>query len=187
MNVQLDLRMNKSEFLAWVRTHEGRYELAENRVVMMTGGSRGHAVIVRRLATALERRLDVNRWTVLTSDFGVDLGPSTVRYPDVVVDVIGGQFTDLTATAPTLIAEVLSPSSAKDDLGAKAADYVRLPSLLVYLALAQDQAKAWVWTRDAAGFSPTPHVVAGNSALIQISALAIELPLLEIYAGVATR
>jgi len=187
MNVQLDLRMHKSEFLAWVQAHEGRYELAENRVVMMTGGSRGHALIVRRLATALERRLDGNRWAVLTSDFGVDLGPSTVRYPDVVVDVIGGQLTDLTATALTLIAEVLSPFLAKDDLGAKAADCVRLPSLLVYLALAQDEAKAWVWTRDAAEFSPTPNLVADNNALIQISALQIELPLPEIYAGVATR
>ncbi len=186
MNVQLDFRMHKSEFLAWVQAHEGRYELAENRVVMMTGGSRGHAIIVRRLASALERRLDGNRWTVLTSDFGVDLGPSTVRYPDVVVDVIGGQFTDLSATAPTLIAEVLSPSSAKDDLGAKAADYVRVPSLLVYLALAQDQAKAWVWTRDAARFPPTPNLIAGDNALIQIPALDIELPLSEIYAGVAT-
>src|SRR6202166_4357268 len=113
MNVQLELRMDKPAFLTWVQAHEGRYELAENRVVMMTGGSRGHAIIVRRLATPLERGLENKQWTVLTSDFGVDLGPSTVRYPDVVVDVVGGQITDLTATAPTLIAEVLTHSSAK--------------------------------------------------------------------------
>jgi Uma2 family endonuclease len=112
MNIQLDLRMGKSEFLTWVQAHEGRYELTGSRVVMMTGGSRGHAIVVRRLAAALEKRLDGNRWTVLTSDFGVDLGPSTVRYPDVVVDVAGGRFKDLTATAPVLIAEVISPSSA---------------------------------------------------------------------------
>src|SRR5215468_9360324 len=105
MNIQLDLRMDKSEFLTWVQAHEGRYELVGSRVVMMTGGSRGHAILVRRLAAALEKRLDSSRWTVLTSDFGVDVGPSTVRYPDVVVDVAGGRFKDLTATAPVLIAE----------------------------------------------------------------------------------
>ncbi len=32
MNIQLDLRMGKSEFLTWVQAHEGRYELAGSRV-----------------------------------------------------------------------------------------------------------------------------------------------------------
>jgi Uma2 family endonuclease len=184
MNVQLDLRMDKSEFLAWVQAHEGRYELAGNRVVMMTGGSRGHAIITRRLASALEKRLDRRRWTVLTSDFGVDLGPSTVRYPDVVVDAAGGQLKDLTATAPALIAEVISPSSAKDDLGAKAAEYVRLPSLSAYLVLAQDEPKAWVWVRGTAGFPPAPIPVTGLDATVEIAALGLDLPLSEIYSGI---
>jgi Uma2 family endonuclease len=185
MRIQLDLRMGKSEFLTWVQAHEGRYELAGSRVVMMTGASRGHAILVRRLAAALEKRLDSNQWTVLTSDFGVDLGPSTVRYPDVVVDVAGGRFKDLTATAPAVIAEVISPSSAKDDLGVKADEYVRLPSLSAYLVLAQDEPKARVWLRGAAGFSPEPKIIEGLDAVIEIASLAINLPLAEIYAGVA--
>ena len=37
-------------------------------------------------------------------DFAVDLGRKTVRYPDVVVDAVGGGDKDLTATAPVLIA-----------------------------------------------------------------------------------
>ena len=183
MNVQLDLRMDKPAFLTWVQAHEGRYELAGNRVVMTTGGSRGHAILVRRLAAALEKRLEGNRWTVLTSDFGVDVGPSTVRYPDVVVDVAGGRFKDLTATAPVLIAEVISPSSAKDDLGATADEYLRLPSLLGYLVLAQEEAKTLVWVRGAGGFSPEPKVVEGQTAVIEIASLGIDLALAEIYAG----
>jgi Uma2 family endonuclease len=151
---------------------------------MMTGGSRGHAILVRRLAAALEKRLDGGKWTVLTSDFGVDVGPSTVRYPDVVVDVAGGKFKDLTATAPTLIAEVVSPSSARDDLGAKAGEYLRLPSLSAYLVLAQDEPRARVWARGPAGFSPEPKVLDGDDAVIEIASLGIDLSLGEIYAGV---
>jgi Uma2 family endonuclease len=181
MNVQPNLRMDKPEFLAWVQGREGRYELAGSRVVMMTGGSRGHAIIMRRFAAALEKRLDGTRWTVLISDFGVDLGPSTIRYPDVVVDVAGGLLKDLTATAPTLIAEVLSPSSVKDDLGAKAAEYLQLSSLSAYLVLAQDVPKTWAWVRGVAGFSPDPTVVAGHGGMIEIAALGIEVPLSEIY------
>ena len=145
MNVQLNLRMVKATFLTWVQEREERYELEKGRVMMMTGGSRRHGIITRRLATALERCLDVHQWTVLTSDFGVDLGPSTIRYPDVVVDAAGGQLKDLTATAPTLVVEVTSPSSARDDLGPKADEYVQLPSLSAYLVFAHDAAKAWIW------------------------------------------
>jgi Uma2 family endonuclease len=187
MNVQLDLRMDKSEFLTWMQAHEGHYELAGSRVVMMTGGSRGHAILVRRIAAALEKRLDAKRWTVLTSDFGVDLGPSTVRYPDVVVDVAGGQFKDLTATAPAVIAEVLSPSSIKDDLRPKADEYVRLPSLSAYLVLAQDEPKAWLWVRGVAGFPPEPNVIEGCGVMIEIPSLGIDFPLAEIYAGTERR
>ena len=184
MNVQLDLRMEKPEFLAWVQAHEGRYELAGSRAVMMTGGSRGHAIIVRRIAVALERRLDSARWTVLTSDFGVDLGPSTIRYPDVVVDATGGQLRDLTATAPTLVVEFTSPSSVRDDLGPKAGEYVQLPSLSAYLVLAYDAAKAWIWVRGAAGFPADPVEVTGHDGVIEIAALGIDLPLSEIYADI---
>jgi Uma2 family endonuclease len=183
MNIQPDLHMGKSEFLTWVQAREGRYELAGSRVVMMTGGSRGHATIVRQLARALEKRLDAHRWVVLTSDFGVDVGPSTVRYPDVVVDVAGGGFRDLTATAPAIIAEVISPSSEKEDLGPKADEYLGLPSLSAYLVLAQDAQKTRVWLYGSRGFSQKPKVVKGLGAIIEIEPLGIVLPLKEIYAG----
>lgn len=185
MNVQLELRMERAEFLTWVQAHEGRYELAGNRIVMMTGGSRGHAILVRRLASAWEKRLDNTRWTVLTSDFGVDIDPSTVRYPDVVVDVAGGPLKDLTATAPALIAEIVSPGSEKDDLGAKAD--VRLSGLSAYLVLAQDETRAWIWARGPEGFSPAPKMLSGQDVTIEIASLGIELPLAEIYAGLAQR
>jgi len=184
MNVQPNLRMDKATFLAWLQEREERYELADGRVMMMTGGSRGHGIITRRLAAALEKRLDPNRWAVLTSDFGVDLGPDTVRYPDVVVDVAGGLLKDLTATAPVLVAEVLSPSSASYDLGDKAAEYLNLPSLCAYLVLSQDEPKAWAWVRNASDFSPGPQVVKDHEGVIRIAALTVDLPLAEIYSGI---
>jgi Uma2 family endonuclease len=183
MNVQSDLRMDKPTFLAWVQGRTERYELSKTRVMMMTGGSRGHAIVTRRLAAAFERRLDERRFTVLTSDFGVDLGPDTVRYPDVVIDVAGGPLIDLTATAPVLIAEILSVSSATYDLGDKAAEYLSLTSLSAYLVLAQDEPKTWIWVRTASGFPPGPAVIAGMGAVIAIPALGIDLPLSEIFAG----
>jgi Uma2 family endonuclease len=176
--------MDKATFLAWLQERKERYELADGRVMMMTGGSRGHGIVTRRLAAALEKRLDASQWTVLTSDFGVDLGLDTVRYPDVVVDVAGGLFKDLTATAPALIAEVLSPSSASYDLGDKAAEYLKLPSLGAYLVLSQDEPKVWAWVRTASDFTPGPDIVKDHDGVVRITTRAIDLPLSEIYEGI---
>ena len=180
MNVQTDFRMDKPAFLAWVQEREDRYELDDGHVLMMTGGSRGHERVVRRLAAALEARLDADRWEVLTSNFAVDLGPKTVRYPDVVVDSAHGSDKDLTAATPTLIAEVISPSSIADDLGDKAAQYLQLSTLAAYVVLAQDEPKAWIWVRGSAGFRPGPEIVS-EGGIIRIPSLGIELPLTEIY------
>ena len=182
MNVQPDLHMDKAAFLAWVEGREGRYELAGGRVVMMTGGTRRHALIMGNAFELLRARLDRKRWVVLT-EFGVDVGPRSIRYPDVVVDHPSAKGKDFTAIAPALVAEVLSPSTATIDLGDKAAEYLRLPSLVAYLVFAQDEIKAWVFVRGASQL-PAPEVIDGTDGTITIPSLGIDLPLADIYADV---
>src|SRR5437868_3118373 len=167
MNVQLPLQMDQQAFLAWVQGREERYELDRGRVIMMTGGSRAHWQICLNIAKMLDARLDPVRFAVLP-EFGIDLGPQSIRFPDVVVDVAGETPTDLKATAPVLIVEVLSPSSERIDLGDKAAEYLRIPSLLAYLVVAQDEMKAWLWVRGPTGFAPGADVLKGDEAVIHI-------------------
>ncbi len=183
MNVQIPKPMESTAFLAWAEGREGRYELARGRVVMMTGGSRGHALVLRRLANALEQQLDETRWSVLTSDFAAKITPDTVRYPDIIVDVANGPLGDLAAVSPALIAEVLSPSSVTADLGDKAREYLNIASVFAYLVLSQDEPKAWVWVRDQSRFPAGADVIEGHAGTIKIPALAVELPLSQIYKG----
>jgi Uma2 family endonuclease len=183
MNVQLPVHMDKAAFLAWVQGLEGRYELANGRVVMMVGASRAHALIVRNLLALLQGQLDSQQWNVL-ADFGIDAGPETLRYPDVMVERAGGRARDYTATAPVLVAEVLSPSTAKLDLGDKAAEYLQLTSLMTYLVFEQDQYKAHIWTREAAVFRPAPTEIRGRDKIVRIDSLNLILPLAAVYASV---
>jgi Uma2 family endonuclease len=185
MNVRPNLRMDKAAFVAWMEANEGRYELAGGRVVMMPGVSRNHGLMVTNLVVALSARLDPRQWAVI-AEFGLDAGPQTLRYPDIVVDRAGGGGKDHTATAPVLLVEVLSPSTASTDLGDKAAEYLQIPSVFAYIVLSQDEPKAWVWARASAEFAPGPAVIAGTEAIIGIAALQLELPLAEIYAGIET-
>jgi Uma2 family endonuclease len=186
MNIQPNLRMDKAAFLAWSEAKEERYELAAGHLVMMPRRSRAHGLIVGNLYLALRTRLRPEQWNIIV-EFGLDAGPDTLRYPDIVVDRGGGGSKDYTATAPVLLAEVLSPSTATLDLGDKAAEYLRIPSLLAYLVLSQDEPKAWVRVRGAGDFPAAPQVIVGTEAFIRVEALQLELPLAEIYAGIPAK
>jgi Uma2 family endonuclease len=183
MNVQSPVRMEKQAFLAWVQGREERYELDRGRVLMMTGGSRAHWQIAFNLAKALDARLPSEKYSVLPG-FGVDLEIGSIRFPDVVVDIADETPKDLTATAPALIAEVLSPSSERVDLGDKSAEYLRIPTLTAYLVFAQDAIKAWVWTRGPEGVLAGPEVFEGEQTVVRLESLQLDLPLKEVYARV---
>jgi Uma2 family endonuclease len=185
MNIQLPLHIDKPAFLEWIQGREGRYELAKGRVVMMVGASRNHGINVGNLYSLIKAQLDPREWTVI-AEFGLDTGPKTLRYPDIVVDRKGGRGGDFTAIAPVLLVEVLSPTTATYDLGDKAAEYLRLPNLSAYLVFAQDDAKAWVRVRGEASFSAAPDVVEGLDQSIRIPALNITLRLADVYANLET-
>lgn len=182
MNVHLPTHMSKAAFLRWAEGREERYELVRGRVVMMPRPARRRGLIVRNLVVLLSNRLDPKHWEVI-AEFGLDAEPETLRYPDIVVDAVGGGGKDYTAMCPVLLAEVLSPSTAEIDLGDKAAEYLQLPSLKAYLVFSQDEPKAWVWLRGDKGFGPGPQIVVGADQTIIVNELALELPLAAIYAG----
>ena len=183
MNVHLPVQMDKVAFLAWAEGREERYELVDGCVVMMTRPRLAHAMIVGNLIVALRRRLDSRKWTVI-AEFGLDAGPRTLRFPDIVVDTAGGDLDGRWANGPVLLAEVLSGSSRKTDLQDKPAEFLRLPTLQAYLVFAQREAKAWAWLREARSFPSQPREIAGLDATIRLAALETDLPLVEVYAGI---
>jgi Uma2 family endonuclease len=132
MNIELPVYMDKASFLSWVERQEERYELVEGRVIMMAGASRRHGRIVRNLLVLLDAQLDPREWEVIP-DFGLNAGPETLRFTDIVVDRISAAGGDRTTPAPVLLAEVLSPSTSGIDLRDKPAEYLLLPSLAAYL------------------------------------------------------
>jgi Uma2 family endonuclease len=184
MNVRPDLRMSKAAFIEW-DAGERRCELVGGRVVMMPRPSRSHGVIVTNLTVLLRARLDPKQWDVIV-EFGLDTGPDTLRYPDIVVFPAGSPGKSHTTSTPVLLAEVLSPSTAEIDFGDKAAEYLELPSLLAYIVLSQDEPKAWMWSRTSTStpFASGPKVSSG-AAFILIGGLQLELPMANIYGGVA--
>jgi Uma2 family endonuclease len=185
MNVRPELRMSKAAFLEWDAGEGQRCELVGGRVVMMARPSQDHGMIVSNLVVLLRTRLNRTQWTVI-AEFGLDTGPETLRYPDIVVYPAGSPGKSRTTGTPALLAEVLSPSNAETDFGDKVAEYLELQSLLTYIVLSQDEPKAWMWSRPstAVPFAPVPKVISGAEAVIPVAGLQLELQMADIYAGV---
>ena len=136
--------MTLESFLAWEERQELRYEFDGFRPVAMTGGTYAHAQIQFRLAHALIARLDGTRCRAVGSELKVQTATG-VRYPDAFVVCSPIPLNATIAHDPVVIFEILSPSAANDDLGAKKAEYQALPSVQSYIVLQQTHRSAQVF------------------------------------------
>ena len=100
----------------------------------------------------LRTQLAGKRCAVYSSDLRVRvLATGLATYPDLTV-VCGALETHPEdphgATNPTVIVEVLSPSTEQHDREAKYAHYRRIPSLRAYVLVSQDERLVEVFTRN---------------------------------------
>ena len=106
----------------------GRCELVRGELIMMSPSSAGHGVIVGRLATwigAFVEQHDLGVMLGAETGFKIEIGPDTVRAPDVAVVLKDRVAQVITKRgfghgAPDLAVEVLSPDDSRKATIAKA-------------------------------------------------------------------
>lgn len=173
--------MTIDEFVAWEERQELRYEYDGFVVRAMTGGTFAHARIQANLLRALFPRLEGSPCLAIGSELKVRTATS-IRYPDALVTCSRADPKSTFAPDPVVIFEILSPSTARQDLGAKNSEYQTIASLRRYVVLHQTLAAAEVFERDAAG-EWVYEFLTGEKTLA-MSELAVSLPLTEIYGDV---
>jgi Uma2 family endonuclease len=184
MNVHSTAPTDRDAFLRWNEGREGKRELVRGKVVeYMINVTRSHVRTVTRLLFELASQLDPKRFEAYAVDIGLKT-PDGVRYPDLVVDIAGGNGADLAVTAPVLVCEVLSPSSFFRDTVEKQRDYTGIPCVQHYLVLSQEQPRAWLWSRNDDGWIG-PHLIEGLDKSIELPALSVSIPLASIYPSTA--
>lgn len=178
-------RMTPEEYLAFERGAEGRHALVDGEVFAMSGASRQHNRIARNVVMALEESLrGAGRCEAFVSDLRVR---ATARrdyyYPDVVVVCGEGRYEDDhvdTLLDPTLVLEVLSPSTEAFDRGLKFAAYRQIVSLREYVLVAQDRPLVERFRRQNDG-SWVLGEAAGLDAVIELSSIGCALALADVY------
>ncbi|MCJ2083622.1 Uma2 family endonuclease [Methylobacterium sp. J-090] len=180
---RVETGLNVAAYKVWVEARPGdeRWELIDGVPVMMSPPSARHQRIVANLIRRLDDLAERRGCNALPG-FGV-LSAAMDDYapiPDIVV-TCGPLGPDGYTRDPVLLAEVLSPSTQKADLGAKTMFYRTVPSLCTFLMVDQETARVEVWRRGDAGWSMRG---VGPDEAVDLPELDGTLAVSEIYARV---
>ncbi|WPL16003.1 hypothetical protein Thiowin_00934 [Thiorhodovibrio winogradskyi] len=134
-------KITPAEYLDQERRAENKSEYVAGEIFAMAGASPAHNLIVGNLVTELNSALKQRPCRVYPSDLRLWVADSYF-YPDVSVVCGDPSFADGdNLMNPSLIVEVLSPSTADFDMGGKFARYRQIESLQEYVLVAQDSAR----------------------------------------------
>ena len=154
VGVALESRpMTADEFLAWESTQMDRHEFIRGAVFAMTGGVDRNDTVAGNLYMKLRQHLRGTPCRVYGSDVKLRVDAADCFfYPDLMVTCSAADLADrLVKREPVLVVEVLSPSTAGFDRGAKFADYRRLPSLAEYLLVDVERLQCDLYRKGADG------------------------------------
>ena len=130
------------EYLAKERKALTKSEYRDGQIYASPRASRKHNLIAVHVTGELYGQLKIRSCEVYTTDMRVKVRSAGLyTYPDVVIVCDEPRFEDShfdTLLNPTVLIEVLSPSTAAYDRGEKFAAYQKLDSLCEYVLISQD-------------------------------------------------
>ncbi|MBL8231153.1 MAG: Uma2 family endonuclease [Bryobacterales bacterium] len=187
MAIPAPQKLTPEQYLERERNAEIRSEYWHGEVYAMSGGTSKHNLVAGALFAALRQRLRTRGCNVFFADLKV--GSSKRRgfaYPDVSVVCGEARFLDETRdvlTNPSVIFEVLSPSTRGFDSGQKFAEYQKLESLKHYVLLEQDICHVQHYERTSSD-EWRYRVHHKLDDVLVFSDLSLSIPLSEIYEDV---
>jgi Uma2 family endonuclease len=187
MTSALKQRLTPEEYLAREREAEFKSEYLDGEVFAMAGGTIDHSAIATNLLTEIGAQTKGGPCRGFNSDLRIYVEQTGLfAYPDVTVLCGEPRHFDGrrdTLLNPTLVIEVLSPSTEGYDRGFKAGNYRQLASLQAYVLVAQDRPQVEHYARRPEGKWELTEAI-GLEATLSLPAIGCELRLADVYADV---
>jgi len=181
--VAVQSEVSPEEYLALERQSGERSEYLNGQVSAMTGASLAHNAIGVNVVLSLGAQLKGKPCSVYVADMRVKvIATGLYTYPDVIVVCGEPQLEDAEADTllnPTVLVEVLSPSTEAYDRGEKFAHYRRSPSLQEYVLIAQDRVRVEHFARQGDQWVLTEADDLGDS--VRLPSINCQLALKDIY------
>lgn len=178
----LHLRYSFAEYVRFEKDAREKHEYVRGLIIAMAGGTLEHSALIAAVNASLTLELRGRPCRTFDSNARVRVAATgNAYYPDASV-VCGSLQTDpedkLSLANPTVLVEVLSPSTAAYDRTDKLADYQRIPSLRHVVHVFHDEQRVDVWTRLENDWKCSTHR-SGESA--PLSAIDCALDVTELY------
>ena len=172
------------QYIELEKTSEFKSEYLSGQIFAMAGGSPEHSAIGNNIGREMGNLLKREPCQVFNSDLRVTIMQSgLMTHPDVSV-VCGEQhrhpLDKNSIINPTVLFEVLSPTTEAYDRGEKWAHYRRLDSLQEYILVSQNKARVEQYVRQDDS-SWKFRAVEGLAASLFLPSLGCSLPLSEVY------
>lgn len=174
------------EYLAYELETNIRHEFIDGEIYAMAGGSKKHNIITYNVSGELRSQLrQSNSCQGYESNMRIKITDIRYVYPDLTVvcgEAIFADEEETMLTNPTLVVEVLLPSTEAYDKSTKLDFYRSLPSVQAYLIVAQDRPHAMLYTREKSGWHLEDYH--GLDTLVPLEAIGCALNLSEAYLNV---
>lgn len=172
--------MSAEEYLAWEPTQEERYEYWDGEVVAMSGGTRNHNRITFNFSKLLDDALVDRPCEMYMADVKAQVQRGQKYfYPDVVVTCDDRDNDPQLVQFPSLIIEVLSPSTEAIDRGTKFAKYRQFSTLKEYVLVQVEQPGIEVFRRNEKGQWVLSEYSLGDS--LKLESVNVEIAIADLY------
>ena len=175
--------LTPEEYLAFERKATTKHEYLNGQIVAMSGASFAHNFLTMNTANQLYNQLIGGECQVATSDMRVKVTQiDSYFYPDVVVvcgEPRAEDDTFDTLLNPTVVVEVLSPSTETYDRGEKFEHYQQIASLKEYVLISQDKIRVKHYRRQETEWLQTEFQ--GLEDVLYLLSIGCELRLQDIY------
>ena len=172
------------EYLAYERASEVKHEYSDGELFAMSGASRAHGRIAWNLGGALYPQLEQASCEGFTAEMRVRIpGSDRYTYPDLVVVCGEPEFEDAeldTLVNPTLVVEILSPSTEDYDRGRKLFHYRSIPSLQAVLLVSQEEVHVELYERQPDGRWVLSEADDADQS-VDLPAIGARLALADVY------
>ena len=182
-----DHHISREEYLQGELASEIRHEYVAGSVYAMSGGTMNHQRIAGSFFYLLRRELAGKPCFPTGSDFKLQVplgrGEEAFYYPDGMIICVPVPGDALFTDSPSVILEVLSPTTRRIDEVQKLRDYITIPTLHTYILAEPDAPFLTLHRRDGADFRR--EIRSGIDAILELPEVGITIPLAELYFDVS--